>query len=161
MTDPHVRFMRLALDEAEEALAGGDLAVGSVIVRDDEVLGRAHNEANSGRDLTAHAEMVAIRRVSARLGLVNPTFDRAYRPLAGSVLYTTIEPCPMCGWAISLSGISTLVIGARLADFGVRFGDYTVERLLAMTGVALTVAPGVLREESMRLRASQSPTGSR
>jgi tRNA(Arg) A34 adenosine deaminase TadA len=100
---------------------------------------------------------VAIRRVSAGLGLVNPTFDRAYRPLAGCALYTTIEPCPMCGWAICLSGISTLVIGARLADLGVRCGEYTVERLLAMTGVTLTVVPGVLREESMRLRASQSP----
>jgi tRNA(adenine34) deaminase len=163
MTDQHVRFMRLALAEAEVGRAEGNLAVGSVIVRGDEVLVRGRNEGNTARDLTAHAETVAIRKLSARLGLENPTFDRTYRPLVGCVLYTTIEPCPMCLWAICLSGISTLVIGARLADFGsVGYGEYTVERLLAMTNVPLTVVAGILAEESFRLRASQSPAaGSR
>lgn len=152
MTNEHERFMRVALDEAEAGWAEGNMAVGAVIVRDGEVLARGRNEANSTLDLTAHAETVAIRRLSTRLGVVNPSLRADSGPLAGSFLYTTCEPCPMCAWATCIAGISAVVIGARFADMGVGYGDYAIERLLAMTGQPLAVISRVLRPECEALR---------
>jgi len=159
MASDHQQCMRWALEEAETAREEGNMAVGSVIVRDGQLLVRGHNEANSTHDITAHAETVAIRRLSASLRLANPHFAADFRPLVGCALYTTVEPCPMCGWAICMSGISTLVIGARLADLSVHYGEYALERLLALAGVKLEVISGVLGAESVRLRASQRHPG--
>jgi tRNA(adenine34) deaminase len=130
------------------------MAVGAVIVQDGEVVARGRNEATSAMDLTAHAETVAIRELSVARAVVNPSLRAGTGPLAGATLYTTCEPCPMCAWATCIAGISTLVIGARFADMGVGYGEYSIERLLAMTGQPLTVVSRVLREEceSLRLR---------
>ncbi len=152
MRDEDERFMRVALEEAEAAWAEGNMAVGAVIVRNGEILARGRNEANSTFDVTAHAETAAIRRLSTRLGLVNPSLRASSGPLAGSILYTTCEPCPMCAWATCIAGISAIVIGARFADMGVGYGDYAIERLLAMTGQPLEVLPPVLRAECEALR---------
>jgi tRNA(Arg) A34 adenosine deaminase TadA len=155
MGSDHEVFMQLALTEAEQALSEGNVAVGSVIVRDGKVVARGRNLANSSRDLTAHAETVAIRELSRSLGLINLEFAVDYRPLKGYDLYTTVEPCPMCGWAICLSGISTLVFAARLAEVGIRYGTYQVEKLLNLTETAVRVVPGILRGQSITLRSSQ------
>jgi tRNA(adenine34) deaminase len=152
MTNDHEPFMRVALEEAEAGWAEGNMAVGAVIVRDGEVLARGRNEASSTLDLTAHAETVAIRRLSTRLGVVNPSMRAGSGPLAGAILYTTCEPCPMCAWATCIAGISTLVIGARFADMEIGYGDYAIERLLAMTGQPLAVVSRVLRPECEALR---------
>ena len=117
-----------------------------------QILARGHNEAVSAFDLTAHAETVPIRQLSVGQKIVNPSLRADSGPLAGSTLYTTCEPCPMCAWAICIAGISTVVIGARFADMGVGYGDYAIEKLLAMTGQPLTVVSSVLRDECEALR---------
>ena len=152
MDSDHERFMRLAIEEAEQGAAEGNMAVGAVIVRDGEVLARGHNEASSAFDLTAHAETAAIRKLSVRLRVANPGMRADSGPLARSTLYTTCEPCPMCAWAICIAGISTLVIGARFADMGMGYGDYAIEKLLAMTGQPLRVVSRVLRADCEALR---------
>lgn len=139
----HDHYMKLALDEARLARARGNPAVGSIIVRDGEVIGRGRNEVVSGFDPTAHAETVAIRDACRRLGTTG---------LAGAVCYTTVEPCPMCCWAIVLAGIDRLVVGARYTDLGsINMGDYSVERLVAMARRQLQVVDGVKTSECLEV----------
>jgi tRNA(adenine34) deaminase len=152
MSVDHERWMREALEEAEQGAKEGNLAVGSVIVREGELLGRGHNESTSTFDVTAHAETVVIRKVSTRLGVVNPAMRANTGPLAKSVLYTTVEPCPMCAWAICLAGIGKVVIGVRHAEIGASAGRYAIERLVEMTGQPLTIKSGVFKDECAALR---------
>ncbi len=86
MSPDHERFMEIALQEASIGEAEGNLPVGSVIVRQGEVIARGHNETTSTNDPTAHAETVALRKAGPALGAAD---------LSGSTLYTTLEPCPM------------------------------------------------------------------
>ena len=152
MDSDHERFMRLAIEEAEQGAAEGNMAVGAVIVMEGAVVARGHNEATSAFDLTAHAETAAIRKLSVRLRVANPGMRADSGPLARSTLYTTCEPCPMCAWATCIAGISTL--GARFVDMGLGYGDYALEKLLAMTGQPLRVVSGVLRADCEALRLS-------
>lgn len=139
----HDHWMGLALDEARLARDRGNVAVGSIIVRDGEVIGRGRNEAISGLDPTAHAETVAIRDACRRLATTD---------LSRAVCYTTVEPCPMCCWAIVLAGIDRLVVGARYADVGtINVGDYGVERLVAMARRSLEVVDGVRTGECLEV----------
>ncbi|SMQ17422.1 tRNA(adenine34) deaminase [Streptomyces sp. Ag82_O1-12] len=98
--------MRIALDEAAEAVRGGDVPVGAVVLAPDgtTVLAAGHNEREAGGDPTAHAELLALRRAAAALG--------AWR-LAGCTLVVTLEPCTMCAGAIQQSRVDRLVYGAR------------------------------------------------
>jgi tRNA(adenine34) deaminase len=158
MNDQHEQWMRVAIEEAEQGAAAGNMAVGSIIVQDGEIIARGRNEATSTFDVTAHAETVAIRQVSIRLRVVNPSLRAASGPLARATLYTTCEPCPMCAWAICIAGLSTLVIGARFADMGVGYGEWAVEKLLAMTGQPLAVVSRILRPECEALRLRNRAT---
>lgn len=95
--------MRLALAEAKVAAEHGDVPVGAVVVRDGEVVGSAHNERELRSDPTAHAEVLALRAAALALG--------GWR-LHRSVLYCTLEPCPMCAGAIQQSRVARVVFGA-------------------------------------------------
>ena len=99
----HDDYMRLALTQAEAAAAADEVPVGAVIVRDRQVLAIAHNERESLRDPTAHAEMIAITQAAAAL--------RSWR-LDDCTLYVTLEPCPMCAGAIVQARIPRVVYGA-------------------------------------------------
>ena len=101
MTDIH--FMREALAEARLAAEAGELPVGCVIARGDEIIARAHNACEALRDATAHAELLAIRMASAASG--------DWR-LNRCTLYVTLEPCPMCAGAIVQARVGRLVYGA-------------------------------------------------
>ncbi len=101
--ETHEAFMQIALEEAAVARDEGNSAVGSIIVKDGEVIARGRNLVNTTHDVTAHAETVALREGGAALETADFT---------GCTLYTTFEPCPMCCGAILLSGISELVLGA-------------------------------------------------
>jgi len=99
----HLEHMRLALDEAAEALAEDEVPVGAVIVSlDGGVIGRAHNQRERLLDPTAHAEMIAITQAAQAL--------RSWR-LDNTVLYVTLEPCPMCAGAIVQARIPLVVYG--------------------------------------------------
>ena len=95
-------YMTAALEEAQIAATMGEVPVGAVIVRDREIIARGHNMTETAKDPTAHAEMIAIRAASARLG--------GWR-LPGCEMYVTCEPCSMCAGAIVWSRIEKLHIG--------------------------------------------------
>lgn len=99
----HEDYMRLAIDEARRALAGGDVPVGAVLVCDGEVIGRGRNTREARFDPAGHAELNAIRMGAARLG--------RWR-LQGCVLYVTLEPCAMCAAALVQARLPLLVYGA-------------------------------------------------
>ena len=95
--------MRLALEEARAAAAGGDVPVGAVIVRGDEILARAGNAREREQDPTAHAEILALRQASGAIGSWH---------LEGCALVVTLEPCAMCAGAVVLARLDRLVFGA-------------------------------------------------
>ena len=96
-------FMRLALREAERAVAHDDVPVGAVIVREGEVVAAAHNERELRQDPTAHAEIIALRDAARLAG--------SWRVL-DAALYVTLEPCAMCAGAIVLARMGRVVYGA-------------------------------------------------
>ena len=95
--------MRAALNLAKSAAAAGEVPVGAVVVKDGMIVGEGHNAPRTAHDLTAHAEIVAIRAAAARLG--NERLD-------GCDLYVTLEPCAMCAGAIAHARIARLYYGA-------------------------------------------------
>jgi tRNA(adenine34) deaminase len=95
-------FMRLAIREAEAALAHDDVPIGAVVVHEGEVIGAGHNERELRQDPTAHAELLALREASRALG--------SWRVL-DSVLYVTLEPCAMCAGGIVLARVPRVVYG--------------------------------------------------
>ncbi len=97
------QFMRLALREAVAAGEHGDVPIGAVVVRDGEVVGTGRNERELRGDPTAHAEVLALRAAALTLG--------GWR-LVGTVLYCTLEPCPMCAGAIQQARVARVVYGA-------------------------------------------------
>jgi tRNA(adenine34) deaminase len=101
---PKDSFMHIAIEEAEAARARGEVPVGAVIVQDNQVISRAGNETRALNDVTAHAEILAIRRASEYLG---------QERLSEFDLYVTLEPCTMCAGAISFARIRRLYIGAE------------------------------------------------
>ena len=154
MNDQHERFMRAALEEARRARESGSMAVGAVIVRGDEILARGCNEVNSSFDATAHAEVMALRSLATGQRRVNSSMQPDSGPFAGAVLYTTVEPCPMCCWATCISGLSAIVLGARHAALDISFGQYTVEALIALSKRRMRVITGILTEECMAMLRS-------
>lgn len=137
-------YMDLALRESEEALARGDRPVGAVVVKDGVVIGAGQNRAASQGDVTIHAETDAIWRI---------TEEHGAQALVGATLYCTMEPCPMCAWAMYLAGIRRLVLGLRFATLKrTDMGTYTIERFNAMTGCDYEVTTGVREAECLALR---------
>lgn len=100
---PHEYFMRIALQEAEQAYGEGEVPIGAVVVHRGRVIASAHNQREQLRDPTAHAEMIAITQAAQAL--------QDWR-LDGCTLYVTLEPCPMCAGAIVQARIPFLVYGA-------------------------------------------------
>lgn len=95
-------FLDLAIKEAEKAAVKDEVPVGAVIVKDNEVISKAHNMKESLKDVTAHAEILAIKKASEEL--------HNWR-LKGCEIYVTLEPCAMCAAAICQSRISKIYIG--------------------------------------------------
>jgi cytosine deaminase len=111
------QFMELALAEARSAGTRGEVPIGAVVVLDNTVVAKAGNRTRELNDVTAHAEIVAIRLACEELG---------QERLAGADLYVTLEPCTMCTAAISFARIRRLYYGAEDpkgggVDNGVRF----------------------------------------
>ncbi|HSG05496.1 MAG TPA: tRNA adenosine(34) deaminase TadA [Nitrospiria bacterium] len=105
----HDKFMKEALLEAREAAAIGEAPVGCVIVYDGKIIARGHNLREGLQDPSAHAEMIALREASRKLG--------QWR-LSGATIYVTLEPCAMCAGALVLARIDRLVFGCDDAKAG-------------------------------------------
>ena len=95
--------MRLALKNACRAYERSEVPVGAVAIIEGEIIAEAHNRVIELNDPTAHAEMLIIRELTKKLGTYN---------LSNVELYTTLEPCPMCEYAISLAKIKSVYFGA-------------------------------------------------
>lgn len=111
------KFMALAIDLARVALERGDTPVGSVVTRDENVIGKGVEAVRTKLDPAAHAEIVALQDACRSLGSLD---------LAGCVLYTTAEPCLMCSFAIRSTRISRVVIGKATPHVGGISSKYQV-----------------------------------
>ena len=135
--------MQEALIEAKK----GDLPYGAVLVKDNEVVIRAYNTAQTDNDVSAHAEINALRAFTIQYGY-------SLDALSGYTLYTTCEPCPMCAAACIWSGVSIVVFGASIAQL-IDLGNQQIN--LSCKAVAdkgfqnLEVIGGVLTDECLKL----------
>ena len=102
-------YMQQAIKEAEKAFEADEVPIGAILVHENKIIGRSHNQSRLLKDATAHAEMLAITQ-----GCETLTSER----LPGTTLYVTLEPCPMCVGAMILARIGRLVFGAREAKTG-------------------------------------------
>lgn len=105
-------FMKQALREAQNAYAEGEVPIGAVVVINDKIIARGHNQVETLNDPTAHAEVLAITSACSFLGA-------KYLPEA--TLYVTIEPCHMCAGALYWSKLKRVVFGAADVKQGYRF----------------------------------------
>ncbi len=135
------RWMRIALEEARAAAAEGEIPVGAALVKDGQLLARAHNRRETDHDPTAHAEMLCMREGARILG--------DWR-LRGCTLYVTLEPCPMCAGAMVMSQLTECVFGATDARQGCCGSIYDLPGDAALQGVTRWHA-GLLAEECARL----------
>ena len=103
MTNSHEQFMRQALDQAQRALDANEVPVGCIIVHENQVIAKGHNQRESLQDPTAHAEIIAITAAASHL--------KSWR-LEDTTLYVTLEPCTMCAGAIILARIPNVYFGA-------------------------------------------------
>ncbi len=134
-------FMQAALVQARQ----GDSPYGAVIVKDGEIVARAHNTVQRDHDPSAHAEVNVIRQLTARLG--SPS-------LAGYSLYTTCEPCPMCATLCLWAELSEIVFGASIGDLiaaGVPQIDLACAAIVAQSSTQPKISQGLLKAESLRL----------
>jgi tRNA(adenine34) deaminase len=134
-------FMQIALEEAAQAAAVGEVPIAALIVQGEKVLAQAHNYRELWQDPTAHAEVIAIRAAAAALG--------TWR-LTNTTLYVTVEPCSMCIGAIILARVSRVVFGAwdqKAGACGSLFdlpSEPKLNHRVAVTG-------GILEQESQAL----------
>lgn len=99
--------MQYAIEQAKKCIK--DVPIGCVIKKNGEIIASTHNRRELDDDVTAHAEVLAIKEAQSILGTSR---------LKGCEMYVTLEPCPMCAWAISMSGISTVYFGAHNSQYG-------------------------------------------
>lgn len=146
LLDPnaHERFMLQALKEAQLALQEDEVPIGAVVVHENLIIGRAHNQRERLQDPTAHAEMIALTQAAAHLG--------TWR-LHGCTMYVTLEPCPMCAGAIVNGRVGRLIYGATDPKAGAVDTMYELctdrrlnHRVEVIRGVLAPQCKGVLRD---------------
>jgi len=138
-TDLH--FMHHALILAERAQAAGEVPIGAVVVRGGRIIGEGWNQPIGAHDPTAHAEIVALRAAA--------TAAANYR-LAGTTVYVTLEPCPMCLGAMQNARVSRVVFGAWDVKAGACGSVIDLPRQMR-PGAAIDAFGGVCADESREL----------
>lgn len=130
-------MMKHAFELAKQS--GADIPVGAVIVRDGQIISSACNKKELTNDVTAHAEILALRKAAQKL--------ENWR-LEGCEMYVTLEPCPMCAWAIIQSRIKAVYFGSYDVNYGA-FGSKTDLRKLLNS--PLKVYGGIMESECDKL----------
>jgi tRNA(adenine34) deaminase len=144
MAQTHQHYMAQAIALSREAYNRGDWPVAALIVKDDAIIGSGQNRQITRGDVTWHAETDAIRDAMSRLDSTD---------LSGAVLYAPMEPCPMCAWAIRMSGIQTMVVALRHATINrTDLGDYNLERFGSLVHWKFEMVAGVMEEDYKSLR---------
>lgn len=134
-------YMVEAIKEAQVAYEKGEVPIGCVIVKDETIIGRGHNQKETMQDPTAHAEVLALREASKKLG--------AWR-LTDAEVYVTIEPCVMCMGALIQARVSKLIFGARDPKFGGARSLYSLAED-ARHNHRFEVVEGVLEKECAQI----------
>ncbi|ROL56560.1 nucleoside deaminase [Bacteroidetes/Chlorobi group bacterium Naka2016] len=134
-------FMRIALKEAIKSLKSEDVPIGAIVVKDGQIISRAHNEVEKRGDATAHAELLAIEKAIKKVG---------YKHLLDCIVFTTLEPCPMCAGALVLARVKTVVYSAKDPKAG---AGGSVLNILSHPKLnhRIEVVSGILEEESSSL----------
>ena len=121
--------MQVAIEEAQKS--GSDIPVGAIVVKNGEIIAKAHNTREKDNDITSHAEIIAIRIAEKKLN--NWRLDDCE-------LYVTLEPCPMCGWAILQSRISKVYFGSFDTNYGafskLKLNSYSNSNLKIFSGIS-------------------------
>ena len=139
--------MRLAIARAREGVAAGQTPFGACIVRGDDAVAVSHNVVLRATDITAHAEVTAIREACRALGTID---------LGGCVIYSTCEPCPMCFSACHWANLDRIVYGASIADAarcGFRELSISNSDMKRLGGSRIAIEAGYLRDEAVELFA--------
>ena len=142
---PPEHWMRLAIARAREGIAAAQTPFGACIVRGDAPVAVAHNVVLRATDITAHAEVTAIREACRALKTID---------LRGCVIYSTCEPCPMCFAACHWANLDRIVYGAAIADAaaaGFRELSIANVRMKQLGGSKIELVPDFLRDEAIQL----------
>ena len=139
--NPHILFMREALKEARKAFDEDEVPVGAVIVHQNRIIARAHNQVERLKDPTAHAEMIAITSAANFLGT---------KWLNESLLYVTIEPCSMCAGALVLARVKEIIYGAPDPKTGACGSIINIAGNKKLNH-RIKVSTGILEEEAAQL----------
>jgi tRNA(Arg) A34 adenosine deaminase TadA len=135
------QFMRLAIDQARIAAEKGDVPIGAVIIYQDRVIAKAHNQRELLTDPTAHAEIIALTQAASYIG---------YWRLHGCTMYVTLEPCPMCAGALVLARLDRLVFGCDDPKTGAVKSLYNITQDDRLNH-QLEVTSGVLADDCSKL----------
>lgn len=138
-------FMRLAVRKARQGIQNGQTPFGACIVKKGKPVSLAHNQVWRSGDITAHAEIVAIRQACRKLKTID---------LSGCVIYSTCEPCPMCFAACHWARLSKIVYGVKIGDARrIGFNEFALsnQRLKRLGKSRIKLEAGVLREENLEL----------
>ncbi len=142
--------MKSALKEAERAFDKDDCPIGAVIIKNGQIIARAHNQVELLKDPTAHAEIIAITQAANTLG---------QERLLDTTMYVTLEPCVMCAGALVLARVKRLVFGAHDPKAGACGTLYNIiqderlnHRLEVVSGIMAAESLSLLQEFFRRLR---------
>ena len=130
-------YMQEALKEAIKAQDKDEVPVGCIIVHKDRIIARAHNQVETLKDPTAHAEMIAITQATSALGS---------KWLQGAVVYVTIEPCLMCAGALTLARIKQVIFGAKDLKTGALGSVFNISKSNRLNH-KLEVQSGILEQD--------------
>lgn len=145
-------LMRLAIDRCREGIAAGQSPFGCAIAVDDRIVAVSHNRVRAATDITAHAEITAIREACRALGDIH---------LSGARVASTCEPCPMCMSALHWARVDTVAYGASIADAeaaGFNELRLSAAEVLRIGGSPVTLVPELLRDDCRALFAEWRAT---
>ncbi len=134
------KYMRMALKEAQKAFDKNEVPVGCIIVKDDQIIARAHNLRQTKKSVLGHAEIIAIEKASKKL---NSWI------LEDCIMYVTLEPCPMCAGTIIQSRMKKIVYAAKEPKFGAC--GSVINLFETKFNHQVEVESNVLQEESAKL----------
>jgi guanine deaminase len=113
-----IKYMKYAIEISKLGIQNGQTPFGAVIVKDDKIIAKTHNQVFLDTDITSHAEILAIKEACKNTNSIN---------LSGSTIYSTCEPCPMCFSAINWAKIDKIVYGAKIEDASLSgFNELTI-----------------------------------
>ncbi len=145
ITKSDIEFMELAIKKAKQGIEKGQTPFAACITKEKEIISCVHNAVWKNMDITAHAEILAIRKACKNLKSID---------LSGCIIYSTCEPCPMCFSACHWARISKIVYGARIEDAkktGFSELDISNKKMKQLGNTQIKIIKDFLRKENLQL----------